>query len=39
MPRMRAFRGFVPNVDQVDPGQIICPPYDVIPDAMHDQLL
>ncbi len=39
MPRMRAFRGFVPNVDKVDPGNVICPPYDVIPDSLHDQLL
>ena len=39
MPRMRAFRGFVPNPDRVDPGAVICPPYDVIPDEMHDQLL
>ena len=39
MPRMRAFRGFVPNPDRVDPGAVICPPYDVIPDEMHGQLL
>ena len=39
MPRMRAFRGFVPNSDQVDPGKVICPPYDVIPEEMHSQLL
>ncbi|OUU20716.1 MAG: hypothetical protein CBC13_10150 [Planctomycetia bacterium TMED53] len=39
MPRMRAFRGFVPNVERVEPGNVICPPYDVIPASLHEQLL
>ncbi|MDG2085078.1 MAG: DUF1015 family protein [Planctomycetota bacterium] len=39
MPRMKAFRGFVPNESAVNPGEVICPPYDVIPEELHAQLL
>ncbi len=39
MPRMRAIRAIRVRPEVLDPGEVICPPYDVIPPQLHRQLL
>ena len=39
MPKMRAIRGLRANPEVVNPGDVICPPYDVIAPELHQKLL
>ncbi len=39
MPELIPIRGIRPDASRVNPGDLICPPYDVIPPEDHDRLL
>jgi len=39
VPKMKAIRGLRARPDVVDPGVVICPPYDVIAPDLHQKLL
>lgn len=39
MPELVPIRGVRPDPERVDPGEMICPPYDIITPEDHDSLL